>query len=105
MGSVYEARDENDRKVALKVMTRPESEDIAQRFAREGGSRIRHPNVVEVLAAGLAGDKPYIAFELLEGETLLDRLQRGRIAPKDVVGLGAQVARGLAAAHALGVVH
>ncbi|MBX3465847.1 MAG: protein kinase [Planctomycetes bacterium] len=78
------------------------------RFAREGllASRVVHDNVVRIHAVELEGALPHIVMELVEGEDLADRLERtGRLPPLEAARLGRDVARGLAAAHALGVVH
>ena len=77
-----------------------------KRFAREAAIRIPHPNVCRVFDAGQSADgTPWIAMELLEGESLEARLARGTLAPPEVVEIGVQVCRGLAAAHGVDVVH
>jgi serine/threonine-protein kinase len=78
------------------------------RFANEAtaASRLRHPNVVPVIDYSCAEDEPlYLAMELVEGETLADRLDRGPIPAAEAISIAAQIARGLAHAHERGVVH
>jgi Tol biopolymer transport system component len=61
--------------------------------------------VLTVFAVGTLGDAPYLVTELLEGETLRQRLSRGPVSPLKASGIGAQIARGLAAAHERGILH
>jgi serine/threonine-protein kinase len=78
------------------------------RFANEAtaASRLHHPNVVPVIDYSCAEDEPlYLAMELVEGETLADRLDRGPIPAAEAISIAAQIARGLAHAHERGVVH
>ena len=107
MGVVYAAHDrELDRKVALKLL-RPERADAgdATRVLREAQAmaRLQHPNVVTVHDVGTAGDRVFVAMELVAGPTLRvwahGRPWRERLACLVAVG------RGLAAAHAAGVIH
>ena len=105
MGAVYRAEDATGRPVALKVMT---DRAPLERFRREAqvATEVRHPNVVSVLASGDDPRAPFVAFELVEGGTLGDLLRReGRLDWKRAVMHGAEVARGLAAIHAAGLVH
>src|SRR5512137_3057515 len=110
MAAVYVAEDTRERReVALKVL-QPQlarSEEAVRRFLCEGSiaGMIDHENVVRVLDHGGDGTC-FIAMELLEGETLFDRLRReGALPPAEVVSLLVQVCRGLEAAHRQGVVH
>ena len=109
MGAVYRAVSDDGSSVALKVLlpqTGEAAEQHARRFAREARIRIDHPNVVKVIDAGVEGESPWIAFELLEGWSLRQRLRaRGVLSVEEAVDLAVQACRGLAAAHALGVVH
>ncbi|MEM1416497.1 MAG: protein kinase [Myxococcota bacterium] len=109
MGKVYRAETPDGQPVAVKVMRQDlESLDpsILARFEREAMIRVDHPNVVQVLDAGTVDATPYIAFELLEGESLAGRLQRrGVLPPQEVVALLRQIAAGLEAAHAMDIVH
>jgi eukaryotic-like serine/threonine-protein kinase len=109
MGEVYRARDPRlGRDVALKVLP-PESSgpDRAQRFEREARAvaALRHPHILAVYDVGSHEGQPYIVLELLEGETLRQRLSHGPLPVSKVVEFGVQVCQGLAAAHAHGVVH
>jgi serine/threonine protein kinase len=99
------------RMYALKVLrTRVIERDptAAQRFLREArtAARIRHPNIVDVVDFGYMPDgRPYFVMELLEGESLADRVSRGALPPGDVVAIARQLANALAAAHDRGVIH
>ena len=112
MGEVYRARDtELGRSVALKVL--PESvlsdpdPDRLKRFEREARATaaLSHPNVLTVFDVGREDGRAYLVCELLEGATLGERLQAKRPSAREALGYAAQVARGLAAAHARGIVH
>jgi tetratricopeptide (TPR) repeat protein len=116
MGELYEARDlELNEQVALKTI-RPDiaaDERVTQRFRREVqlARRVTHSNICRIFdlfqhrpPAGPAVD--FITMELLEGETLADRLTRaGRFTPDAALPIIAQIASALGAAHAVGVVH
>ncbi|PYU85949.1 MAG: protein kinase, partial [Acidobacteria bacterium] len=110
MGEVYRARDSRlGREVAIKVL--PESfskdPDRLRRFEQEAraASQLNHPNIVTVHDFGTYEDAPYAVQELLEGETLGERLRTGALPASKAVECGIQVARGLAAAHEKGIVH
>jgi serine/threonine protein kinase len=109
-GQVYLAHDRKlDRPVALKVLL-PElaaDRDGIRRFHQEAraASSLNHPHIVVVHDFGELDGRPYIVTELIEGETLRRRLQRGPLAIGEVVDIGVQVAGALAAAHARGLVH
>src|SRR5438094_3323902 len=110
MGEVYRARDTRlGREVAIKVL--PESfskdPDRLRRFEQEAraASQLNHPNIVTVHDFGTHGGAPYVVQELLEGETLRERLGTGALPARKAVEYGTQVARGLAAAHERGIVH
>jgi serine/threonine-protein kinase len=112
MATVYLGRDsELDRPVAVKVLAENLAGDTAfrERFLREArlAARLSHPNVVSVYDAGEDADgRPYIVMECVEGETLADVLrERGQLPADEAVGLGLQACRGLAHAHAAGLVH
>jgi len=111
MGTVWRAEDEVlHRQVAVKVLNEGLSSDerFVERFRREAkaaGGLLRR-NIAGVFDYGEEDGRPYIVMELLDGETLADRLQReGRLDPDDVSRIGAEVADALAAAHAAGIVH
>ena len=111
MGTVYRARDTRlDREVALKFLP-PRlhaHRDATERLLAEAraAAALQHPNVCVVHDIGETdAGRPFIAMALCEGETLRDRLRRGPLALDEAVAVAAQVARGLAAAHARGIVH
>jgi formylglycine-generating enzyme required for sulfatase activity/tRNA A-37 threonylcarbamoyl transferase component Bud32 len=110
-GIVLEAIDEKlRRRVALKVL-RPElagNATASKRFLREAraAAAVRHPNVVGVYAVEENAPTPYLVMEYITGPTLQQRLdQGGAMALTEVLRLGRQIAQGLAAAHALGLIH
>src|SRR5882762_7397917 len=110
MGEVYRAHDERlGRDVAIKVVRSGEraSPALQKRFETEakavGG--LNHPNVVAVFDAGEENGCPYLVTELLEGETLAQRLRKGALAPAAAVEAALSIARALEGAHAVGVVH
>jgi hypothetical protein len=110
MGEVYRARDTAlDREVAVKVL--PErvaaSADALARFEREAKAvaALSHPNILAIHEFGRQEGVAYAVTELLEGETLRQRLAGGAIPQRKAVELGVQVANGLGAAHAKGIVH
>lgn len=112
MGTVYQVEHVAlGRTYALKVL-RPKMIErdptAAQRFLREArtAARVRHPNIVDVFDFGyLADGRPYFVMELLEGESLADRVARGALPPHEVVTIARQLANALAAAHDRGVIH
>lgn len=111
MGVVYVARHvELGRRVALKVMlgSTLDHASAARRFEREGQAvaRLRHPNVVAIHDLGLHEGKPYQAMELIDGESLQDRVERsGPLPLREAAACVEAVCRGMAAAHALGILH
>ena len=110
MGEVYRARDERlGRHVAIKVLSArvAGSAEQARRLEAEGraAAAIAHPNVVTVYDVGEADGVRYIVSELIGGESLRSRIERGAVGRAAALDLGLQLARGLAAAHAQGVVH
>jgi serine/threonine-protein kinase len=106
---VYVAEDRLlGRKVALKILRRRESDtDQTRRFLREArsASMLNHPNVVTIFDVGREGEIDYIATELVQGETLRERLSRGPMTTVVVTGIAGAVANGLAAAHESWLVH
>lgn len=114
MGLVYEARDLRlDRLAALKLLPADrildeEDEDAASRLLAEAraASSLDHPNVATVYQVGDAPDgRRFIAMARYEGETLRERLSREPLKPNAVLNVAIQVARGLAAVHAAGIIH
>jgi serine/threonine protein kinase len=108
MGLVFEGRDALlDRRVALKLIHPSVSGHIAPaRLLREAQAlaRLSHPNVVTVFEVGMVGDNPFIAMELVEGTTL-EQWMREKRDWRDVLDMFIAIGRGLAAVHALGLVH
>jgi eukaryotic-like serine/threonine-protein kinase len=111
MGEVYAARHlKLGKRVAIKVIGRRLSEDGAaiERFAMEARTlaQIQHPAIVAVEHIGeLTDGRAYFVMELLRGETLFDRLARGRVYLNEALRILDQMARGLEAAHSQGVIH
>jgi hypothetical protein len=111
MASVYRARDTQlDRIVAVKVFPAGEASDDARREAEaQTLARLNHPNLVTLfdahLAAPGAAEPSYIVMELVDGPSLRDELDRGRLPAEEVGVLAAELAEALVAVHAAGVVH
>ncbi len=110
MGVVYEAEDTNlGRRVALKFLPPEMAKDDAalQRFQREAraASALNHPNICTIHAIEQFETEHFIAMELLEGETLGDRIRRGGMDVGTLVNLSIQIADALESAHAKGIVH
>jgi eukaryotic-like serine/threonine-protein kinase len=110
MGVVYRATDVRlQRDVALKMLwpTAAADESRVDWFLREARvtASIDHPNVVKVYDVGVFEGRPYIVVELLEGETLRARLNRGRLTLSAACEVASDVAKGLVTAHAAGLVH
>jgi eukaryotic-like serine/threonine-protein kinase len=106
-GVVFEARDrELGRAVAFKLV-RPGRLSGADQLAREAEviARLSHPNLVTLFDVGRSDRGPYLVLELLRGETLATRLASGPAPLAEAVRIAREVARGLAHAHAQGVVH
>ena len=111
-GEVYEARNQFlQRRAAIKVLHKGMVEDpeLVRRFLNEAraASAIRHPNIIEVLDAGVTPEgEPYILMEFLEGDSLQKRLlQQGRMPLRLVQEITRQAGSALSAAHAAGIVH
>jgi len=110
MGEVYRARDERlNRDVAIKVLpaTLSENGERLHRFEQEAqaAGALNHPNILAIFDVGTNESAPYVVSELLEGETLRERLTHGPISSRKAVDYGIQIARGLAAAHSKGIIH
>jgi serine/threonine protein kinase len=114
MGHVFRATDTRlDRAVAIKVLPQHRWADakVKHRFEREARalSSVSHPNLCALYDIGeltqSGSTVPYLVMELLEGESLRDRLQTGRLGVRKALAWAAQIASGLAAAHAKGVIH
>jgi hypothetical protein len=110
MGLVYRATDTRlDRQVALKTLLRIGAPDDlgVERFLREARitASLDHPNIVKVFDVGMHDGQPFMVVELLEGETLRQTLDRGALKEPEARRIGIEVARGLVAAAAAGLVH
>ena len=110
MGEVYRARDSRlRREVAIKVLPRALSLDAdrLRRFEQEAlaTAALNHPNILAVFDIGTSDGSPYVVSELLEGETLRERLRSGSIALRKTLDYALQIAHGLAAAHEKGIIH
>jgi eukaryotic-like serine/threonine-protein kinase len=110
MGEVYRARDARlGREVALKVLPTEVARDADRRarFEQEAraASALAHPHIVTVYDVGESDGSVWIAMELVEGRTVRDLLASGAMPSRRALEIGAQVAEGLAAAHAAGIVH
>jgi serine/threonine protein kinase len=111
MAAVYRARHKlADRPCAIKVMNRGLAADstVRERFRREAKSArmLTHPNIIEIFDQGETLDgTPYIVMELLDGQTLADLLRDGALSLPRAIPVMIQLARGIARAHDLGVVH
>jgi serine/threonine protein kinase len=109
MGVVYAARDDRlERTVALKTLSSLTNDPAARRRlwreARAAAS-VNHPNICQIYEIGEDGGQLFIAMELLEGEVLSDRLQRGPLSAAEALPIGLGMLAALAALHARGIVH
>jgi eukaryotic-like serine/threonine-protein kinase len=110
MAEVYRARDSRlGRDVALKVVNKALASDpeLVRRFEQEArlAGSLNHPNLVAVYDVGVEDGAAYFITELLRGESLRERLARGRIPLPTALDWAAQLSQGLAAAHAQGIIH
>src|SRR5512147_870774 len=110
MGEVYRARDARlGREVAIKVLPAElaENAERLKRFEKEArsASALNHHNIVTVFDIGTTDGVSWIAMEKVDGETLRKLLATGALALKKLLAIGAQIADGLAKAHATGIVH
>ena len=110
MGVVYEAEDINlGRHVALKFLSPSMANDdsLLQRFQREAraASALNHPNICTIHGIEQEGSEHFIVMELLDGESLADRIRRGPLDIESVLSLGIQIVDALESAHSKGIVH
>ncbi len=108
-GVVWEARDrELGRRVAFKAVRAGARRDLREeRLLREAeaAAQLSHPNIVTLHDVGRSASGPYLVLELLDGKTLAERLSEGTVPAAEAVRTALEVAKGLAHAHAHGVVH
>lgn len=110
MGEVYRACDPRlGREVAIKILPSSFSSDRdrLQRFEQEAraAAALNHPNILAIYDIGSESGAPYVVSELLEGETLRDRLRSGPLNARRAIEFSLQILRGLAAAHEKGITH
>ncbi len=111
MGVVYRARDKRlNRVVALKFIadaSSPQSPDVLARFRREAEAvaALNHPNVATLFELGDWDGVPFLAMELLDGDTLKARMRPGGMPVPELLGYARQLGEGLACAHAQGILH
>ena len=110
MGEVYSAEDLNlNRKVALKFLPDAFAGDPERmaRFEREAKllASLNHPNIAAIYGLEQAEGKRFLVLELVEGETLAQRLSKGALPIEEALGICKQIAEGLGAAHEKGVIH
>ncbi|HZJ72941.1 MAG TPA: serine/threonine-protein kinase, partial [Planctomycetota bacterium] len=110
MGEVYRARDTRlGRDVAIKVLPAHliENAEVRTRFEREARtiSSLNHPNICTLFDVGREGETDYLVMELVDGETLADKIARGPLPQHEVLKLGSQIADALDRAHRAGIVH
>jgi serine/threonine protein kinase len=108
MANVYRAVDNRlDREVAVKLFHPGQDAAVRSRFGAEAQAlaRLSHPGLVSIFDAGVEGDRPYLVMQLVDGESLRDRLLAGPLDYDDVVLLGARLATALAHVHGNGIVH
>jgi TolB-like protein/Flp pilus assembly protein TadD len=110
MGEVYRAEDPRlGRQVAIKVLPEEvaDDSDLLHRLEKEAkaAGALNHPNILVVYDTGTHEDAPYVVTELLEGDTLRERMGGAALPARKAVEYGVQIARGLAAAHDKGIVH
>jgi serine/threonine-protein kinase len=109
MGAVFQARQLSmERMVALKLIhPHVVSDEVKKRFHREmqAGSRIEHPNVIQIFDYGEEQGQLFLAMEFLDGKSLAKVLDEGVIAPPRILHIATQIVRGLGAAHQHGIAH
>jgi len=110
MGEVYRARDSRlGRDVAIKILPAELSADPdrLQRFEQEARllGALNHPNLLAIYDVGNEQGLKYLVAELLEGESLRERLNEGSLPQRKVIDYSTKIANGLAAAHEKGIVH
>jgi len=109
MGQVFRARDTQlGRIVAIKFLgEESDNEDRVKRFFTEAkaASALNHPNILTVYGLGEFNDKPFIATEFVEGQTLRTVIEQGRLPLNRALDITLQTLAGLSKAHSIGIVH
>src|SRR5438874_4397293 len=110
MGEVWRGRDTRlDRSVAIKILPAEfaENAQFKVRLQREAKtiSQLNHPNICTLYDVGHDSGTDYLVMELIDGESLADRISRGRMPLADVLRHGAEIADALDKAHRNGIVH
>ena len=110
MGEVYRGRDTRlGRQVAVKILPDVFTRDVERltRFEREARllASLNHPNIATIHEIGVSDDVHWIAMELVEGDTLSDRIKHRPLKINEILDIGIQVAQGLEAAHKRGIIH
>src|ERR1700677_3366817 len=110
MGEVYRALDTRlDRAVAIKILAShlSSSPELKQRMEREGRaiSSLNHPHICQLYDIGSQDGTDYLVMELLDGETVAERIRKGALPLSEVLKIGAEVAAALDFAHRAGIVH
>ena len=110
MGVVYRAKDlKLEREVAIKVLPEEfvQGSDRVARFQREAKllASLNHPNIAAIHGLEASGGTHFLVLELVEGETIADRIKRGPIPVEESLKLAVQIAEALEAAHEKGVIH
>src|SRR5260370_33119061 len=110
MGEVYRVHDSRlHRDVAIKILNEVTAADAGRRarFEREARAvaALNHPNIVSIFDIGFEDDVVFIVSELVEGESLRERIGRGQVGVRELIKIGVQIADGIAAAHSAGIVH
>jgi serine/threonine-protein kinase len=109
MGMVLRAWDERlHREVAIKLLYDDyQMPGVRERFLQEAraASKLSHPNICTIFDIGEKSGEPYLVMELLEGETLKEKIARGALLAEEIVAYAKDIAEALAAAHAKGIVH
>ena len=109
MGLVFRAWDRRlQREVAIKLLQENyQMPAMRERFLQEAraASALNHPHICTIFDIGEQDGNPYLVMELLEGETLKERIVRGAMSSEDILSFGMEIADALAAAHAKGIVH
>ena len=110
MGEVYRVHDSRlHRDVAIKMMNEATVVDAGRRARFEREARavavLNHPNIVSIFDIGFEDGVVFIVSELVEGESLRERIGRGQVGVRELLKIGVQIADGIAAAHSAGIVH